>query len=78
MDNDKDPKNVKEDFCGACLSIPIALIGAGTAGGAQFGMTKGKYQKTRKLLLWTGISISVIALLLTVYFLTRKCSTCLE
>lgn len=63
---------VKEPFCGACLAIPAALAGAGAAG---VGAKKGSHDKTKKILLWGGIAITLISAIIAIWFLTR-CKTC--
>lgn len=58
---------VKENFCGACLTIPLAFGTLGTAIGAE---------KKAKLKQW-AIILTVISVLLTIYFVyIKKCSTC--
>ena len=64
-------KDKKEDFCGACLSVPLALAGAGVAGGGS--MSKSKSRK--KIMLIVGISVAVIGLIITIWFVTR-CKSC--
>jgi lipoprotein signal peptidase len=57
---------VKEDFCPACLTIPLAFAGAGTAFGSH---NKAKY----KWAMW----ITIISVVLTIYFIyVKKCTTC--
>ena len=59
--------DIREDFCGACLTIPLAFAGAGTAIGAE---------KRAKLKQW-AIIFTVISVVLTIYFVyVKKCSTC--
>jgi hypothetical protein len=71
--NDED--NTKEDFCGACLAVPVALIGtSATVAGTN---TKGSHKKSKKYLLWSGIASIVLSVLIAVYFLwIKKCSDC--
>jgi hypothetical protein len=58
---------VKENFCGACLTIPLAFAGAGTAIGAE---------KKAKLKQW-AIILTVVSVILTIYFVyIKKCNTC--
>ena len=64
--------DVKEEFCGACLAIPVALAGMGAAG---VGAKKGGHDKTKKILLWGGIAVTLISAIIAVIFLTR-CKTC--
>lgn len=70
----KDEKQeTKEDFCGACLSIPMAFVGAGAATlGAK---KKGLHQRTKKIMLIIGITISILSLIITLWFL-NTCSQC--
>lgn len=65
-------EEIREDFCGACLAIPAALAGVGAAG---VGAKKGNHSKTKKILLWGGISVTVISAIIAIYFLT-KCKNC--
>ncbi len=68
-------KNEREDFCGACLAVPLAMVGVGV--GAAGATTKGSHQKTKKILLWSGVATVIIALLIVIYFLfIKKCSNC--
>ncbi|ADO00410.1 hypothetical protein WIV_gp067 [Wiseana iridescent virus] len=58
---------VKENFCGACLTIPLAFAGAGTAIGAE---KKAQLQK------W-AIIFTVVSIVLTIYFVyIKKCREC--
>jgi hypothetical protein len=58
---------VKENFCGACLTIPLAFAGAGTAIGAE---------KKARLKQW-AIIFTIVSIVLTVYFIyIKKCRTC--
>jgi len=59
--------DVKENFCGACLTIPLAFASAGTAFGAK--------QKAQ-LKNW-AIVFTIVSLVLTFYFIyVRKCRSC--
>jgi hypothetical protein len=59
--------DVKENFCGACLTIPLAFAGAGTALGAE------KKQSLKK---W-AIILTILSIFLTIYFVyVKKCNTC--
>lgn len=68
---------MKEDFCGACVAIPLALAGAGTT---AFGASKkGSEDKKKKWLLISGISLIAIsvAILGYYYFSSKKnCKSC--
>jgi hypothetical protein len=62
--------DTKEDFCGACAAVPLALVGAGTAG---FG-TK-KHGKTKKIMLWTGLILTVLGVVIATWYVST-CSDC--
>lgn len=66
--------DVKEGFCGACAAIPMALVGAGVTGfGAH--QSKGRHNKQRWITMIIGIVITVISVIVAIYFLTR-CDQC--
>jgi hypothetical protein len=64
-------EDVVENFCGACLAVPLAIAGAGTAGVAA----KGSHGKTKKILLGVGITVVIISLIIGIVYLT-KCKKC--
>jgi hypothetical protein len=65
----------RENFCGACLAVPLAMVGVGV--GAAGATTKGSHQRTKKVLLWSGVATVIISLLIAIYFLyIKKCSSC--
>ena len=66
-------REVKEDFCGACLAIPMAFIGAGAAGVGA--IKKGNHKRTKNILLWGGIFLTVVSLIITIIYL-RNCKNC--
>jgi hypothetical protein len=73
--SDRKKEPVKEDFCGACLAIPLALVGAGasTVGAGE----KGKHKTRRNVLLWGGISAIILSVLIGIYYLwIKNCSEC--
>lgn len=66
----------KENFCGACMALPLAVAGAGaTAIGAN---QSAQHKKRKKILLWSGIATVVLAVLLGIYmtFVRKGCQTC--
>jgi hypothetical protein len=65
-------KEIKEEFCGACLAAPLAILGVGAAG---VGTTKGGHNKTKKVMLWVGVSITILSLIITLFFMFT-CSKC--
>jgi len=71
--NDQQSEQIKEPFCGACVAVPFALLGAGTA--ALGSQKKGSYQKYRKIMLWGGIIVTIVSILIALWFM-RSCKTC--
>ena len=65
-------KETREEFCGACLVAPLALAGVGTAG---LGSSKGGHKKMKLIMLWVGVGITLLSVILTIYFLSR-CKSC--
>jgi disulfide bond formation protein DsbB len=65
----------KEDFCPVCVAVPIAMAsGAGIAGiGSKKDPKKNKSSKL--IMLIVGILVSVLSLLIGLYF-WRKCPDC--
>lgn len=63
--------NVKEDFCGICAAVPLALAGLG---GTAY-VASGAQHRLKNTILVVGCSIVVIV---TVLFLIRysSCSAC--
>lgn len=61
---------VRENFCGICMAVPIALAGAGVAGLS----TKEDYRKRKKIMITTGIVVLVISLFLWWYY--QDCVSC--
>ena len=72
FNKDDHEGDVKEEFCGACLAIPAALAGVGAAG---VGAKKGSHDKTKKILLWGGIAVTVLSAVIALIFLL-KCKNC--
>ena len=68
----KNRGDVQEGFCGACLVVPLALAGAGAAG---VGAQKGGHSKTKKILLWGGVTVTVITVIIGILYLVR-CKSC--
>lgn len=62
---------VREDFCGMCMAVPIALAGAGVAGGLS---SKKDYQNRKRVIIYTGVIVLVISMFLLWYY--QDCSSC--
>jgi ABC-type proline/glycine betaine transport system permease subunit len=76
-EKEKDKNNdIVEPFCGACLALPLSLIGAGAVGAGTSG--KGAYKTQKKWILWGGIISVVISIIIAVYFLwiKKECEDC--
>lgn len=59
--------DIKENFCGACVTIPLAFAGAGTA----FGVEK------RQTLQRAAVFLTVASIALSLYFVYMKnCRSC--
>lgn len=67
-----DNGDTKEGFCGACASIPLALAGIGIAG---VGAKKGSTRKMKKVMLWVGLSITLISVIIAIIYL-KSCKSC--
>jgi len=65
---------VVEGFCGACLAIPLAFAGVGaSAYGAS--SSRGAYKKRKKIILWSGIITTLVAVAIAIYYMTA-CTKC--
>lgn len=71
----KDNEEQKEEFCSACLTVPIALAagGGGIAGSSAF-VDKKKHQKIKKALFIIGITIAVLSIAYSAYVLCKQTS----
>ncbi len=71
MDNKKENK---ENFCSACVAIPIAMAGTGLS---MYGNTQTSkdYRRQKDILFWSGIIISIIFLIITIYYV-NTCHSC--
>lgn len=61
---------VRENFCGICAVVPMALAGAGVAGLA----TKEQYKKKKQIILWVGVLFLVFTLFMLYRY--RDCAQC--
>lgn len=66
---------IKEEFCGACVAGIAALAGAGAAGSSS--VDRKKHKKRKKIIFWVGVSITILSILVMIYFLwIKKCEEC--
>lgn len=63
---------VREDFCGLCAAVPVALAGLG--GSASYALSADDYAKRRVV----SVIVSAASLAAIVYFLVKYsgCSSC--
>lgn len=62
----------KEPFCGACVAVPAAFVGAGIAG---VGAKSKSHRKNRKFYLFFGIFITLISIIISIWYY-KSCSNC--
>ena len=68
-------EDVREDFCPACLAIPLAMAGAGASVAGSNKSAKFKLQK--KVLLWGGIFTVLVSVAIVIYYICIKdCKDC--
>ena len=74
MEEKQDNKEeVKESFCGACIAIPAALAGAGlSSASGKVGVSKVR----RQIMLYLGVGISVISIMVFLYYYMTRCKKC--
>jgi uncharacterized membrane protein YjfL (UPF0719 family) len=67
---------IKEDFCAACLTIPLAFTGASLS--AYGASSNGSHKKLKKILLWSGVGTVLLSLLIIiyVYYIKKDCTNC--
>jgi lipoprotein signal peptidase len=59
--------DIKENFCGACVTVPLAFMSAGAAFSSE---------KKAKIKKWATI-LTILSIILTIYYIyIRKCSSC--
>jgi arginine exporter protein ArgO len=66
----EDSEDVKEDFCGACAVVPLAI--AGVAGA---GVGSKQHGTVKKVMLWGGISLTLVSVVIVIIYL-RMCKDC--
>lgn len=68
--------NNKEEFCAACLAIPIALIG-GAAAKSSYSASQSR-KKNYTMMIISIVSF-ILALAIAVYYLCyKRCKICLD
>jgi len=82
MSDQKEDQNndlsgeIKENFCPACISIPLAFIGVGSSAYGASG-SKKSHKTQKKIALYVGIVTIVISISIIVYYMwIAKCVNC--
>ena len=69
-----EEEDSREDFCGVCAAVPLAI--AGVAGAGAAGATNPKnHSKTKLIMLWGGIGLSIISIIIVIIYL-YTCKSC--
>lgn len=61
----------REEFCGACVALPLAFIGAGAS---QYTSSKSSYKMKQRILFW-GMMSTAVMLLITLWYY-KQCDEC--
>ena len=67
---------MRENFCGMCAVVPLALAGLGTSGYSSIGGNVSGDDYRRKKVITIGIGIVFIILSLLIYFWYKDCDQC--
>jgi hypothetical protein len=68
---------LKENFCPSCITIPLAMSGIGLTSLNSDSETSEKHKRKKKLMLYTGLVITLLSFLIGVYYLCYKqCNDC--
>lgn len=68
-------KQNKEEFCPLCVTIPLALAGAGATSVGSLDNEKNK--KLKRILKWFGVSLTIFSILLMIYwYKIKECKEC--
>ena len=66
----KNKEEIREDFCPACVAVPLAMASVGTSKGAS-----GKQSVLGKVIFWLSIIITVLSIIVAIWYFTR-CEEC--
>ena len=61
-------KDIKENFCGACVAVPAAMIGS------TVGVSSTK-KRSNKTFICVCIFVTIISIILAIYYL-KTCNNC--
>lgn len=62
-------KQIREDFCGACVAVPAAMVGSSMA------VSSTNKKKSNKTFICVCVVVTIISILFTIYYL-RTCDEC--
>ena len=62
----KKKEEIREDFCPACVAVPLAMAGAGTSKSAS-----GKQTVLGKVIFWLSIIITILSIVVAIWYFTR-------
>ena len=66
---------IKENFCPVCVLPVIAAVGGGAAAGGVL-TSEEKNKRTKKILIWTGVSVILSVIFIYIWLKSKKCKTC--
>lgn len=74
-------KDIKENFCPACLAIPLVFAGVGGAGAAKSSEENPeetiKRKKMNKFIYYTSIATVILSIAVFIYYMfIKKCEDC--
>jgi len=74
----KKEEEIKEDFCPACLAVPLAFVSAGAGVYGSSGSRKN-YRRKKKICLISSVITLISACFIAYYYLSIKnCKKCLK
>lgn len=69
-------KQVKENFCGACVSIPLTLAGSAIG---SYSTKPHSYKKNKNIQFLVGLLFTFITFSIGYYLLyVKECSACIK
>lgn len=72
MSTDNQEDN-KEEFCGACLTVPIALAaGGGGIAGSSTLVDRKKHKNIKNVMFVVGITVAVLSISYSLYVLCKR------
>ena len=72
-------QRIREDFCPACLAVPLIFAGGGAAAACSLSPEEEEEAKKnrRALIIWGGIITTILSIAVYIYFrFVKKCKSC--